>query len=368
MEAHALRVLEFLKVADILSGYAATAMGKRKAVELRPMDEPHTLRNALQETTELVAAMAEGYTLPLGAVEDARPAAERARVGGSPLEPAVLWRVSECLLTAGRLAGSLTRLGARYPALVSLGHSLPQCPELTQRIRSAIDAAGMVLDNASPELKDVRRRISTLRKKIESELRRLIENPDVRAVLQYPNPTITRDRYVLPVNAYRRHAVPGIVHGTSDSGATLYIEPMRIIEPGNELSETIAEEEEEVERVLWQLTRAVADRVRERGGRGGPHRRGGPGAGEGHDERGLRHVRARHQRGPRAGAARRPPPPAALPDAHRRRRHAARRGPAPREGGAAGPAPGPGLQHPDDHRPEHGRQDGRAEGHRPAAA
>ena len=259
MEKHALRVLEFTKVADILAGYAATAMGRGKAAALSPMDEPHALRNALQETTELVAAMAEGYSLPLGAVEDARPAAERARVGGSPLEPAVLWRVSECLLAASRVAASLTRLGGQYPALVSLGHSLPQCPELTRRIRSAIDAAGMVLDNASPELKDVRRRISTLRKRIESELRRLIENPDVRAVLQYPNPTITRDRYVLPVNAYRRHAVPGIVHGTSDSGATLYIEPMRIIEPGNELSEIIAEEEEEVQRVLWQLTRAVAE-------------------------------------------------------------------------------------------------------------
>ncbi len=329
METHALRVLEFPKVADILAGYTATSMGKRKAAELRPMDEPHTLRNALQETTELVAAMDGGYTLPLGAVEDARPAAERARAGGSPLEPAVLWRVSECLLTAGRLAGSLTRLGSRYPALSSLGHSLPQCQELTQRIRSAIDAAGMVLDNASPELKDVRRRIGTLRKKIESELRRLIENPDVRAVLQYPNPTITRDRYVLPVNAYRRNAVPGIVHGSSDSGATLYVEPMRIIEPGNELSETIAEEEEEVERVLWQLTRAVADEYESV-----------MAAADRIGEVDLVRAKAMmsaafgmcepdHQRGPGAGAARRPSPPADAPDAHRRRRHAARRGPAP---------------------------------------
>ena len=257
MEKHALRVLEFGKVSDILAGYAATTMGKGKASELRPMDEPHALRNALQETTELATAFAEGYSLPLGAVEDVRPAAERARVGGASLEPAVLWRVAECLQAAGRVANSLKRLGNRYPALVSLGHSLPECPELTLRIRKAIDASGMVLDDASPELKDIRRRITTLRNRIESELRRLIENPDVRANLQYPNPTITRDRYVLPVNAYRRNAVPGIVHGTSDSGATLYVEPMRIIEPGNELTETVAAEEEEVQRVLWMLTRAV---------------------------------------------------------------------------------------------------------------
>jgi len=258
MEKHAEKVLEFGKVTDLLAGYAVTSMGKRKASELRPIEEPHSLRNALQETTELAAAMGRGYTLPLGAVEDARPAAERARSGAAPLEPAVLWRISECLQTANRVANSLKRLGSECPALVSLGHSLPQCPELVQQIRAAIDAGGMVLDEASPELKDIRRRIGALRKKIEAELRRLIENPDVRANLQYPNPTITRDRYVLPVNAYRKNAVPGIVHGSSDSGATLYIEPMRIIEPGNELTEMLAAEEEEIERVLWRLTRAVA--------------------------------------------------------------------------------------------------------------
>lgn len=252
------RVLELGKVNEILSGYTVTTMGADKAEQLSPVREAHSLRNALQETTEMAEALSEGWTLPLGRVEDMHGAAERAMAGGGPLEAGVLWRIAECLRAANRVAGSLTRLGRERPALVSLGHSLPRNPELVKRIRSAIDASGNVQDDASPELGQIRARIRKLRKRIEGRLRELIENGGVRPHLQYPNPTMVRDRYVLPVNAYRKQAVRGLVHGSSDSGATLYIEPMSIVEPGNELSEALGEEEEEVERVLWRLTRRVA--------------------------------------------------------------------------------------------------------------
>jgi DNA mismatch repair protein MutS2 len=250
--------LEFGKVKGCLAAYAITSRGKRKVDALEPMDDAEAIRHALDETFEMARAMAEGFSLPLPPVEDVSPAAERARAGGGPLEPQLLWRIAECMDTASRVGNSLQRLGGSYPLLTALGRSIPQCAELVAHIRSSVDSSGTVLDEASEDLKAIRHRIRSLRKRIEDSLRRLIASPEIRPHLQYQNATMCRDRYVLPVNAYRKHEVPGLVHGSSDSGATLYIEPVQIIEPGNDLGEALGEEEEEVRRVLWRLTRSVA--------------------------------------------------------------------------------------------------------------
>jgi len=264
MDTDAQRVLEFSKVLDILAQYAATSMARRKARALLPESAAGGVELALRETTEMAEALREGYALPLGSIDDVTGQAERARSGGGPLEPAVLSNVATCLEAAERVARSLGRQGRSYPALVRLGQSIPTCPELAERIRSSIDVNDRVKDEASPELNNIRRRVQRLRKQIEATLRGLIENSEIRPHLQYPNPTMCRDRYVLPVNAYSKKAVPGLVHGSSDSGATLYIEPMSVVETGNELSEAIGEEQDEVRRILWVLTRAVgseADRI-----------------------------------------------------------------------------------------------------------
>jgi len=258
MEPDVLRVLEFGKVKSVLAAYAITSRGKRKVDALEPMDDVGAVRHALDETFEMAQAMGEGFSLPLPPVEDVSPAAERARAGGGPLEPQLLWRIAECMDTASRVSNSLQRLGSQYPHLTALGRCIPQCTELVAHIRSSVDSSGTVLDEASEDLKAIRHRIRSLRKRIEDSLRRLIASPEIRPHLQYQNATMCRDRYVLPVNAYRKHEVPGLVHGSSDSGATLYIEPVQIIEPGNDLGEALGEEEEEVRRVLWRLTRSVA--------------------------------------------------------------------------------------------------------------
>jgi DNA mismatch repair protein MutS2 len=199
MDDDVLRLLEFSKVKGILANYAVTSRGKRMAEALRPMDGAGAVRHALEETSELARALSEGLNLALSPVEDVSGAAERARAGGGPLEPQVLWRIAECLDVANRVGNSLRRLASSYPALAALGHTVPQCQDLVARIQEAVDGAGMVKDNASPELREIRRRIRSLRKRIEDALRRLIENPNVRPHLQYPNPTMCRDRYVLPV-------------------------------------------------------------------------------------------------------------------------------------------------------------------------
>ena len=259
MSANILRLLEFDKVRGILAAYAVTPAGKRKAESLAPADAEAEMRLALQETAEMAGALAERFTLPLGPLEDAAPLARRARAASAPLEPVLFCRIADCLEAVQRIGNTLRRLGRDYPALAAIGHAMPESPELAERIRATVDTAGQVLDSASAELKALRRRIKSLRRRIEQVLRRMVEHPDVRPHLQYSQPTIYRERYVLPVNAYRKQEVRGIVHGTSDSGATLYIEPMAIVETGNDLATALGEADEEVRRILWQLTKAVAD-------------------------------------------------------------------------------------------------------------
>ncbi len=256
MDEDAQRLLEFGKITEILSRYAATAMGRKKAADLRPDPAELNPRRALQQTSEMAEVLRD-TSLPLGGVEDVSRHARRAAAGGGPLEPAALWQIESSLETAQRIANWLIRRGGGYPALRALGQTMPVCPDLREAIRAAIDPGGKVKDDASPELKSIRRRITGLRNAIEKALRRIIGDGNVSPHLQYPNPTMCRDRYVLPVNAYHKNAVPGLVHGSSDSGATLYVEPMEVVEQGNELGEAIGEEEEEVQRILWELTGEV---------------------------------------------------------------------------------------------------------------
>ena len=257
MDAEVPRLLEFDKVKKILRALAAGEPGRQWIDALQPSDDPAAIAAALEQTTQMRAALEDDFRLPMAAVSDVRGAAQRAAGGAAPLEPAVLWTVAESLDCASRAANALKRLGSAYPALVALGEAVPGCDELVRDIRSAIDASGGVKDDASPLLAGFRRRIRSLRKNIERRLERLVAASAVRAYLQYPKPTICRDRYVLPVNARFKHQFPGLVHGCSDSGATLYMEPMETIDLGNELRQCLDQEDEELRRILLALTRQV---------------------------------------------------------------------------------------------------------------
>ncbi len=258
MPANILQLLEFDKVCQVLACYAITPAGKVRAAALVPLREPDAVRRALQETSEMAEALARTFTLPLEPVEDVTPYAQRATSANIPLEPAALCRIAESMRMCARAANALKRLSYDCPALAQIGRDMPQCPELTERIGAALDRNARVLDGASPQLRAVRRRIRAQRQAVEQTLKRMCESANIRPHLQYASATICHDRYVLPVNAYRKHEVRGIVHGSSDSGATLYIEPLSIVEAGNALAAALGEEDEEVQRILWHLTHSVA--------------------------------------------------------------------------------------------------------------
>ncbi len=258
MDADVIRLLEFPTLKRILAGFTSTGPGKELALALEPHDDPEQIELALARAAEMIEASEREFKAPLGSIEDIREPVQRAAVGGGPLEGALLWQIASFCQAAARVASALHRLAERYPALSALGTRIPPCPDLHKRIAAAIDPSGNVKDSATPRLAELRRQIKTLRRRIEDTLGSLIHNPAVSPHLQYPNPSICRERYVLPVNARRRGRVRGIVHGSSDSGATVYVEPLQTVELGNQLSEAQSSEEEEVRVILWDLTRAVA--------------------------------------------------------------------------------------------------------------
>jgi DNA mismatch repair protein MutS2 len=258
MDPDVIRLLEFATVKQVLAGQASTPPGRALALALEPMDDLEDVALALAQTDEMVRASREAFRTPLGGVEDVRVAVERAAAGGGPLEGPALWQIVQVCDAAERIGSALRRLKDSFPLLSALGEQMPALPDLRQHIQQTVETSGKLRDNATPRLAELRAQIIKLRRRIEDILDSLIHETTVASRLQYPNPSIHHDRYVLAVNSYHRNSVPGIVHGTSDSGATLYIEPLRTLELGNQLSEAIGLEEEEAWSILWNLTRHVA--------------------------------------------------------------------------------------------------------------
>jgi len=262
-DAEVIRLLEFPKVRRIVGGYTTTDPGAQCVEAIEPVDDAAAIAQALQQTSQMRKAIVAGLALNLGEVRDVRKEVERAAAGGGPLETVVLNHIADSLEAGCRVAKALQRLGSGFPVLVSLALTIPRCGELAGRIRACIDASGRIKDEASPVLARLRRRIRAVRSQIEKRLDRLINHSHVQEFLQYPKPTICRERYVLPVNANFRREVPGVVHGSSDSGATLYIEPRQIVDQANELSELADQAQEEETRILMDLSEAVGARCEE---------------------------------------------------------------------------------------------------------
>ncbi len=260
MDSEIIRLLEFPTVRRILAGFTSSGPGRELALGLEPMGDPEEVELALAQTAEMVRAAEGGFQTPLGGVSDVRAPVEMAASGGGPLEGPVLWHIGCLCQTAAKVGDALERLARAHPHLGALGARMPRIPDLERHIKEAIEPSGKVRDDATPKLAELRSQIKGLRRKIEETLDALVHNPHVSPHLQYHNLSIYHDRYVLPVNALHRSSISGIVHGTSDSGATVYVEPMATIELGNRLGEAVGREEEEVRAILWDLTRGVAGR------------------------------------------------------------------------------------------------------------
>ena len=266
MDNKSFKVLEFDKIIDILKTKASSSLGLNKIEKLEPSSDFEEVKYRLQETTEAQSILIKRGHVSLGGIHDVLDKVKRAEIGAS-LDPGSLLMVADTLRAARVLANSLSGDGEEedfnYPIIQSLATSLYIHREIEDAVYNAIISELEIADSASSTLRDIRRKIVQKNQSIRSKLNSIISSATYQKYLQDSIISMRGDRFVVPVKAEYRSVVSGIVHDQSSSGATLFIEPMSIVEMNNELRKLKLDEQEEIERILAELSKMIGEIARE---------------------------------------------------------------------------------------------------------
>jgi DNA mismatch repair protein MutS2 len=256
MNAHTLRVLEYDAIRQKVVAHCATPMGAERARQMTPRTDEEAIRVALQQTSEARRLIDLAEEMPLRGVQDVRSAASLARAGGI-LPPESLLSIADTVESARRLRSFLLTREEKCPALCVLARQLEPLPEVVNEVRRCLREDATVADSASPELARIRQRLRHLHSRITERLQATLNSSRIRNMLQEPVITMRGDRYCLPVKAEYRAQFGGIVHDVSASGATLFMEPQEVVDLGNQIREAQIAEQNEVVRILAQLSALV---------------------------------------------------------------------------------------------------------------
>lgn len=258
-----LKILEFDKILEKLSSYTDSEQVKKRIFRLEPYPDIDSARKAQSETTEAVSALLKLGAPPVNlAVSDMRSSAKRAEQGGV-LAARELMEISRLLYTARRMKAYIAEISENCTQLHASGDILLTAKALEDKINSAIVSEDEIADDASSELSAIRRRMKNLNGKIKDTLNGMIHSQHYRKFLQDPIVTMRADRYVIPVRAEYKSEVPGIVHDTSATGLTMFIEPMSVVNSNNEIRDLCNKEQQEIERILAALSADVSENAHE---------------------------------------------------------------------------------------------------------
>ena len=252
----ACKTLEFEKVLSILASFAATEGAKEKIMTLRPSVSIEKIRDRQKEVSEAKFYTETKGTPSFGGVKDVTKSIAMAQKGAM-LSMSALLQIAGVLSSVMALESYLT-LGTKAPHLEVYKKTLIPNKFLRDKITTAILADDLMADNASAKLFEIRRSIKTCANKVRDILQKYTSGSDSR-YLQENIVTIRNGRYVVPVKNEYRGEVKGLIHDTSASGSTVFIEPMQVVETNNKLRTLEAEEKAEIERILYELS-AECDR------------------------------------------------------------------------------------------------------------
>lgn len=260
MNEKALKVLEFNKITARLESFAISPMGKEKASNLKPMDNITDILSAQKETTLACNMALKKGRLPLGGLKDIRPQAKRAAMGGI-LNIEELLNISQFLYVVKRVKNySIPENKAdTFGDIEEYFELIKTIPELEREINRCVISETEISDDASPALREIRRSIRISNDKIREKLNAIINSSAYRNMLQDAVVTLRNDRYCVPVKSEYRSSFAGITHDQSNTGSTLFIEPMSVVEINNNIRELHAKEKTEVEKILADLSVKVAE-------------------------------------------------------------------------------------------------------------
>ena len=257
MDEKSLHILEFDKVRERLAEYTSFSAGRALAHDISPTASAEEARRRQAETREAVSLFEEGSNVTIGGARDVRRAVDNA-MRGYTLQAEDFLDVRSTLIAARTLRRQLLKLEERCPHLTAVAELIEQCPGLVSAISEALDEErGEVLDTASDRLANIRRSLRVVHGRIHDKLESLIGS-SMSKYLQEGIITSRGGRYVVPLKAEYKGRIKGIVHDQSSSGATLWVEPMNTVELNNEYRSLQLQEEEEVQRILAELSAEVA--------------------------------------------------------------------------------------------------------------
>ena len=249
MSSTTLQKLDFARVQRALAERAASSLGVERALALEPTLSRFEIERAWARLGEAVS----GTDLSLGGVHDVRPLADKVK-DGRVLEGLEILEIAYTMDAAGTIKRAI--LTSERPALSELAQGLGSFDGALRLVREQLDTDGSVRDDATPKLRDIRRRLNPLRGRIRSKLQELLQR--YADSVQDAIITLRRDRYVIPVRASAQSRVPGIALDSSDSGATVFMEPQSVVPMNNELALLEFEERDEVRRILLALGQRLA--------------------------------------------------------------------------------------------------------------
>src|SRR5271156_3805546 len=253
------QLLEFDRLKDIVSRYTTCAPGRRAALGLQLRQDAEALDAEFALVREGVEYFRAGSEFGFGSLADPEGWLARLVIPGSILVPAELLDVASLMDTAHAVRQAFKGEAAKYPRLTEAAAALVDFRHLSTAIRRAVLPNGEISDDASPQLKRIRESMATIRRSLESILRSRGETGGVAGGEDYV--TLRNDRFVIPVRAADRRGVPGVVHGASATGQTVFVEPLEAIDLNNRLVQLSEEELVEISRILTELTeRLRADR------------------------------------------------------------------------------------------------------------
>jgi DNA mismatch repair protein MutS2 len=255
-----LKALEFDRIVEAVGAFAQTPPGAVRLAHLHPQTEVRSVSAALAATSEMIRFLAD-TDVGLRATAEFDAILTGLAVEGRALDPLHLIALAGFLTSVETTCAAVRRARGAFPVLRAIADSTAAFERESDDVHRKIDPSGEVVDDASPELKSIRERLRKQRTRLRGTLESYLRGRDTAKYLQQQVVTDRNGRYVLVVRAEHRSAIPGIVHGSSGSGASLFLEPLSTVEINNDIVALEQQEAQEVHRILLALTDAFRARA-----------------------------------------------------------------------------------------------------------
>ena len=259
------RVLEFESLRDLLRGYTSSPLGADRVSRLAPSVDRSWIEQQQELTVEIREFRRVGGRFEFSGLLDVVPLVEKSRIAGAALETT---EIRDIILVVDRAAewaqialSPPAAMKASWTAVSAFSNAIPDFTDFLRSFRNKIQPDGTLEDRASPELARIRRDIEKQRRTIQDSLRGYLRRLAEGGTVQDELVTIRGERFVIPVKIEQKRRVPGVVHGSSSSGQTVFVEPIETIEQNNDLVRLLDEEQAEIHRILVEMTRRIGEQA-----------------------------------------------------------------------------------------------------------